>query len=233
MAEVPVITVDGPSGTGKGTVCSILATSLGWHLLDSGSLYRVLALSAISAGVGFDDEVSLEGLVTSMALSFETSGKGLPVRIFLNKQDVSEDIRTESCGNAASLVAALPGVRQALLQRQRAFKQAPGLVDDGRDMGTIVFPSAKLKIFLTASPEERASRRYKQLKEKGISVNLRDLSADIVERDRRDKERAASPLKPADDAVIIDTTDIQIEQVMSQISVLVEQRFGRRANFSH
>ena len=233
MTEVPVITVDGPSGTGKGTVCSILATKLRWHLLDSGSLYRVLALSAIKADVGFDDESALVALVSSMTLSFATSEENNLVRIFLNKQDVSDDIRSESCGNAASLVAALPGVRQALLERQRAFMQPPGLVADGRDMGTIVFPAAELKIFLTASAEERASRRYKQLKEKGISVNLRDLSADIVERDRRDKERAASPLKPADDAVTIDTTEIQIEQVMSQISALVEQRFPGSADFTH
>ena len=233
MIKVPVITVDGPSGTGKGTVCSILATDLKWHLLDSGSLYRVLALSAIRGKLDFDDEAGLIALVTTLDLHFESSGKGLPIKIFLNKQEVSDEIRTESCGNAASLVAALPGVRKALLERQRAFMQLPGLVADGRDMGTIVFPNAELKIFLTASSKERASRRYKQLKEKGISVNLRDLSADIVERDRRDKERVASPLKPADDAVIIDTTGIQIEQVMSQIIALVEERFTRRTNFTH
>ncbi len=231
MNKVPVIAVDGPSGTGKGTICSFLATKLNWHLLDSGALYRVLALSANQQSIALDDEAALASLSETLVLAFE-SGKGVEgIRVILDGTEVSNEIRTETCGNAASLVAALPAVRDALLVRQRQFRQAPGVIADGRDMGTIVFPDAQLKVFLTASAEERAKRRYKQLKEKGINVNLRGLSADIAERDKRDKERVVSPLKAAEDAIVIDTTGIDIALVNSQISVLVRDRFTDHASF--
>ena len=231
MNKVPVIAVDGPSGTGKGTICSFLATKLNWHLLDSGALYRVVALSANQQSIALDDEAALASLCEALVLDFESRKGDEDIRVILNGTEVSEEIRTETCGNAASLVAALPAVRDALLHRQRQFRQAPGLIADGRDMGTIVFPDAQLKVFLTASAEERAKRRYKQLKEKGINVNLRGLSADIAERDKRDKERVVSPLKAAEDAIVIDTTGIDIALVNSQISVLVRDRFADHASF--
>ena len=231
MNKVPVIAVDGPSGTGKGTICSFLATKLSWHLLDSGALYRVVALSANQQSIALDDEAALASLSEMLDLAFE-SGKGDEgIRVILDGTEVSDEIRTEICGNAASLVAALPAVRNALLHRQRQFRQAPGLIADGRDMGTIVFPDAELKVFLTASAEERAKRRYKQLKGKGINVNLRGLSADIAERDKRDKERVVSPLKAAEDAIVIDTTGIDVALVNSQISALVRDRFADHASF--
>lgn len=231
MDKVPVIAIDGPSGTGKGTICSYLATKLKWHLLDSGALYRVVALAASQQAVALDDEPVLASLAASLDLKFENTNTGGAIGVILDANDVSQAIRTETCGNAASLVAALPAVREALLHRQREFRQAPGLIADGRDMGTIVFPDAELKVFLTASAGERALRRYKQLIEKGINVNLRDLSADIAERDRRDKERAVSPLKPAGDAVTIDTTGSDVIAVNSQILTLVQNRFTDLAAF--
>jgi len=231
MDKVPVIAIDGPSGTGKGTICSYLATKLKWHLLDSGALYRVVALAASQHAVALDDEPVLASLAANLDLKFENTNAGDGISVILEANDVSQAIRAESCGNAASLVAALPAVREALLQRQREFRQAPGLIADGRDMGTIVFPDAELKVFLTASAGERALRRYKQLIEKGINVNLRDLSADIAERDRRDKERAVSPLKPAGDAVTIDTTGSDVIAVNSQILTLVQNRFTDLAAF--
>lgn len=231
MRKVPVITIDGPSGTGKGTICSYLATKMNWHLLDSGALYRVVALAANQQSVAVDDEPALAGLAATLDLRFENMSGGEGIGVILDANDVSRAIRTETCGNAASLVAALPAVREALLHRQREFRQAPGLIADGRDMGTIVFPDAELKVFLTASASERALRRYKQLIEKGINVNLRDLSADIAERDRRDKERAVSPLKPAGDAIVIDTTGTDVDAVSSQISSLVHNRFKDLAAF--
>ncbi len=233
MDTIPVITVDGPSGTGKGTICSDLAKKLQWHLLDSGALYRVLAFAAEQRSVRLDDEPGLTKLAGSLNLKFENNNAGEGVQVIYDGQDVSQEIRAETCGNAASLVAALAMVREAMLQRQREFRQQPGLIADGRDMGTIVFPAAELKIFLTASAEERAKRRYKQLKEKGINVNLRGLSADIAERDRRDKERVVSPLRPAEDAIVIDTTGSSIEMVNRKISSLVRNRFTDLANFAH
>ncbi len=231
MSKAPVITVDGPSGTGKGTVCSVLATKLQWHLLDSGALYRVVAYTAERRGVALDDESALAAIAVSLDLKFENRGPGEDNKTILEASDVSQPIRSEKCGNAASRVAALPTVREALLQRQRQFRQMPGLIADGRDMGTHVFSDAELKIFLTASAEERAKRRYKQLKEKGINVNLRDLSADIAERDRRDKERIVSPLKPAEDAIVIDTTMCDVNAVNRQIFSLVQNRFADLAAF--
>jgi cytidylate kinase len=217
MTEIPVITVDGPSGTGKGTVCSFLAMWLGWHLLDSGALYRILAHIAIAQEVSIKDEQALAELAINLEVSFQHGPDGVRV-IDANAKDISDVIRTEECGNAASRIAALKPVREGLLQRQRDFLQAPGLVADGRDMGTVVFPDAAVKIYLTASADERAKRRHKQLNEKGINVNLPGLSADISERDARDKARSVSPLIPADDAIIVDSTELDIRQVCKVVS---------------
>ncbi len=218
----PVITIDGPGGTGKGTVARWLKTWLGWHLLDSGALYRVLGVAAANQGIALSDAPALAAAAATLAVEFRDGDSRTEVR--LAGADVSDLIRSEECGAAASELAAHPAVREALLDRQRAMRRRPGLVADGRDMGTVVFPSAALKIFLTASVEERARRRYKQLKEKGMSVNLAQLSGDISERDRRDQERAVSPLKPATDAVILDTTRYDIRAVEEQVKRLVEDR---------
>lgn len=223
MADIPVITVDGPSGTGKGTICGYLANWLGWHFLDSGAIYRVLALAALNRRIALNSEAQLAQLAGSLNVNF--TNKPGAVQVLLDGEDVSEAIRREECGNAASKVAALAKVRLALLGRQRAFKKPPGLIADGRDMGTVVFPEADLKLFVTATPEARAERRYKQLIEKGISVNLRALSADISERDARDKARAVSPLKPAPDAVIIDSTGLDVDAVNSRVTELVRKKF--------
>ena len=221
--SIPIITVDGPSGTGKGTICSYLTDWLQWHFLDSGALYRVLALAAERQGIKSDDESGLAKLAENLNVAFKVAGAGSLVDVVLDGAVVTDEIRTETCGNAASVIAPIVAVRQALLSRQRAFHQAPGLVADGRDMGTVVFPNATLKLFLTASAEERAKRRYKQLKEKGISANLRDLSAAIAERDERDRSRAASPLKPAEDAIVVDTSLLDIDAVVKNVSELVRK----------
>jgi cytidylate kinase len=213
----PVITIDGASGTGKGTVTHLLAKRLDWHLLDSGALYRVLALAAQKHGVSYDNEAALQVLAQHLDVAFVSAETSTPPRIMLEGQDVSDSIRTEKMGNSASKVAALPAVRTALLSRQRAFREAPGLVTDGRDMGTVVFPDADIKIFLTASPAERAERRYKQLKESGINVNLSDLVEELCERDKRDQERAVAPLRPAEDAVCIDTDHLTVNEVVERI----------------
>lgn len=212
----PVITVDGASGTGKGTVSQLIAKRLGWKLLDSGALYRVLALAAQKHGVSWDNETALRVLAEYFDVQF-IAVESDPPHILLEGEDVTDIIRTEKMGNAASKIAALPAVRTALLNRQRAFRELPGLVADGRDMGTIIFPDADLKIFLTASPEERAQRRYNQLKEKGINVNLSDLVEELRERDKRDQERAVAPLRPAEDAICINTDHLTVEQVVAQI----------------
>lgn len=219
--KVPVITLDGPSGVGKGTVCLWLAKTLGWHILDSGSLYRLLALSA-GDRPDLDDVHQLVELAENMDIEYVPAEEGL--RIYLHAEDVSEAIRSEAVGVRASKIAALPEVRQALLDKQRAFARAPGLVADGRDMGTTVFPNAELKIFLTAGAEERAKRRYKQLKDKEIDANLSQLTVELQERDERDSTRSASPLLAADDAIVIDTTNLDIEQVCGSVMQLVEQR---------
>lgn len=221
MPKIPIITIDGPSGTGKGTVCSHLTDWLGWNFLDSGALYRVLALAAKKHQISNDDEAELANLAENLNVEFKVVGGGALVNVVLDGEIVTDEIRTEECGEAASLVAPIIAVRKALLSRQKAFHKAPGLVADGRDMGTVVFPQATLKIYLTASAEERAKRRFKQLKEKGISANLRDLSASIAERDKRDSTRSASPLKPAEDAIIIDTSTLDIDAVMVKMSELV------------
>ena len=224
----PIITIDGASGTGKGTVSQLLSKRLGWKFLDSGALYRVLALAAQKHSVALNDEKSLEVLAEHLDVQFIAQESNLP-DIILEGENVTETIRTEKIGNAASIVAALPGVRAALLSRQRAFRDAPGLVADGRDMGTVVFPDAELKIFLLASPEQRALRRYNQLKEKGISVNLADLIQELRERDKRDQERTVAPLKPAIDAISIDTDHLTIEQVVERILLEIEGEDGKKA----
>ncbi len=222
--KVPVITIDGASGTGKGVVTHIIAKKLGWNLLDSGVLYRVLALAAQNQGVSLEDEAALTSLADALDVQFIATDIGESLLIFLEKQDVTDTIRTEKIGNAASKAGAFPAVRTALLSRQRAFRTPPGLVADGRDMGTVIFTDAILKIFLTASPEERASRRYNQLNAKGIHVNLSALVEDLRERDKRDRERAVAPLKPAMDAIVIDTDLLTIDQVVAHIMIEVEKK---------
>ena len=225
MSEaVPVITVDGPGGTGKGTLCCYLANWLGWHLLDSGALYRVLAFSAVQQGIPIENEKELADQAQRLNVNFKISANHEGIDVWLDDHDVSQLIRSEECGKNASQLAAYGSVRQALLSRQRKFRQSPGLVADGRDMGTVVFKDAELKIYLTASPEERALRRHKQLKQKGFSVNLAQLSADIAERDTRDSQRTISPLRPAQDAVVINTTNLSIESVNERIRDLVRER---------
>lgn len=219
MFDVPVLTIDGPSGSGKGTLAQRLAVELGWHYLDSGAIYRVLAQAALQANIDFSDVVALTALAETLPVTFKVEGDGLVV--LLNGEDVSLLIRSEQAGNAASKVAAIPEVRAALLQRQRDFRQAPGLVTDGRDMGTVVFEDAPFKVYLTASAEVRAQRRYKQLKEKGIDSNLSDLIAEITERDERDQQRDVAPLKPATDAMILDSTALGIDAVFQRVREFV------------
>ena len=220
--ETPVITLDGPSGSGKGTICQLLAKHLGYHYLDSGALYRLLGLAARRHGIALDDVEEVAVLAAHLDIAFETTDKGVKVR--LEGEDVSRDIRTEEAGADASKVAAIPAVRDALLHRQRVFAQAPGLVADGRDMGTVVFPLAQAKIFLDASPEVRAERRYKQLIDKGESVNLAALVEQVRERDERDRTREISPLVPAHDAVVIDSSSMAIEEVLNSVLLIVSQR---------
>ncbi|MDG9883142.1 (d)CMP kinase [Pseudomonas putida CSV86] len=215
--QAPVITIDGPSGSGKGTVAGLLARRLGWNLLDSGALYRLLAFAAGNHGVDLTNEELLKALAAHLDVQFLAAEEGQLQRIILEGDDVSNDIRNEHVGAGASQVAALPAVREALLQRQRAFREAPGLIADGRDMGTVVFPDAPLKIFLTASAEERARRRYLQLKAKGDDVSLSSLLDEIRARDERDTQRSVAPLKPAADAIQLDSTELSIEQVLERI----------------
>lgn len=226
QTQIPVLTIDGPGGSGKGTISAQLAQLLGWHYLDSGALYRLLGIAAQRAGVATDDAPGLLALLGGIDIRFEASDGS----VWLGEDEVSSELRQEAAGALASEVAVVPEVRAALLARQRQFRQAPGLVADGRDMGTVVFPDALLKVFLTASPEERANRRYKQLIAKGIDVNLSALFLDIKARDERDSNRAASPLKPADDAIVVDTTDLSIEQVVATVLEMVRQRLPMTDN---
>lgn len=220
--HAPVITVDGPSGAGKGTLCMLLAEKLGWNLLDSGAIYRVLALAAIHHGVDIESEDALVPLAAHLDVQFVAEGE--LVKVILEGEDVSDTLRTEEVGNSASKVAALPRVREALLRRQRAFSEAPGLVADGRDMGTVVFPGAEVKIFLDASAEERATRRMNQLQKKGLDVNFGSLLSEIQERDYRDRNRAVAPLRPADDALVLDSTELSIEQVLEKVLAHVDAK---------
>jgi cytidylate kinase len=222
---VPVIAIDGPSGSGKGTVSRLLARRLGWHLLDSGALYRLVALAGIARGLDPQDEAGHAAVAASLDARFEVDGAG-GERVLLDGRDVTGELRSETTGSAASRVAAMPAVRAALIGRQRGFATAPGLVADGRDMGSIVFPDAPLKIFLTASPEERARRRHKQLIEKGLTVNLADLSREIRERDHRDANRSVAPLRASDDAVVIDSTNVGVSDVVGQIENLARSRIA-------
>lgn len=222
MADAAVITVDGPSGSGKGTLAARLARNLGWHLLDSGALYRIVAWSALADRVALDDGAALARLATRLEIRFDVNGDD--VRVIVGATDVSRAIRDEAVSVAASQVAALPPLRTALLETQHGFRRPPGLVADGRDMGTVVFADAPLKIFLDASAEERARRRYKQLKDKDLGVSLRALLESIRERDERDRSRAVSPLKPASDAVVIDSSSLSIDEVFEQVWQLAIDR---------
>lgn len=216
--SVPVLTIDGPSGAGKGTVSRAIARKLGWHYLDSGSIYRSLAIAAIAAGADLSDEAVVAEVAKTMVLEFECADE---LTVKLDGKDITGQLGLESTGKAASVVAALPEVRKVLLQKQKDFKKPPGLVADGRDMGTVVFPDAQNKVFLTASAEERAMRRYKQLKEKGIDANLPLITQEIEERDRRDQQRKVAPLMQADDAFFIDSSDMSIETVIERIVNLI------------
>ena len=217
----PVITIDGPAGSGKGTISQRVADKLGWNILDSGALYRLVALVAQRKTIALDDDEALTEIAESLDVNFKSGGERLEMT--LEGDIVTDSIRTEECGSGASQVAAITGVRDALLDRQRRFLQEPGLVADGRDMGTVVFPSAKVKIFLTASPEIRAERRLNQLKQQGISANLRGLIRDIEERDARDSNRKDAPLVPATDAIIIDTGVMSIDEVVNTVMEAVQK----------
>jgi len=225
-STTPVLTIDGPSGSGKGTISRITAGRLGWHYLDSGALYRVVGYAAGRDGTDLADHEALAALALGTQIRFVTAGDAEP-RVMVDGVDATDAIRTETAGAAASAIAPIPAVRQALLAKQHAFRMPPGLVADGRDMGTIVFPDARWKVFLTASAAQRAERRHKQLKEKGLSVNLDDLLREILARDARDAERTVAPLKPAEDAVLIDTTDVPVERVVERVLALLPDSFRR------
>ena len=218
-AEIPVIAIDGPGGSGKGTISTRLAEHLGWNFLDSGALYRLTALAVMKNNIPLDDEAALGEAADRLDIRFETSPDG--VKTFLDGEDVSDRLRHEDTGVMASKIAVTPAVRAALVKRQRRFRTLPGLVADGRDMGTVIFPDADLKIFLTASAEIRAQRRHKQLKEKGESVNLSRLFREIKARDLRDQSRSIAPLRPAEDAVIIDSTNLSVEEVLDKVISMV------------
>jgi cytidylate kinase len=222
--KVPVIAIDGPSGSGKGSIALMVARVLGYHVLDSGALYRLLALSCIERGLSEADESALCNVAARLPVAFEEGTPGEPARVLLDGRDVGDRIRDEDVGQLASKVAALPGVRQALLARQRAFARAPGLVADGRDMGTVVFPDAEVKIFLDADVEERGRRREKQLLAQGVSATFPRLVEELRARDDRDRNRPVAPLRPADGAVVIDSTHLGREEVFQQVMAVVRQR---------
>jgi CMP/dCMP kinase len=219
MSEIPVLTIDGPSGAGKGTISRAIARQLGWHYLDSGSIYRSLAIACLQAEIDLYDVTAVCRIAQNLQLTFECTES---LTVTLNDQDITALLATETTGNAASIVAANPDVRALLLQKQKDFQQLPGLVADGRDMGSVVFPNASFKVYLTASAEQRAKRRYKQLIDKGIDANLAQITREIEERDRRDSERSTAPLVVPDGALIIDSSDLSIEQVMNAVTDLVQ-----------
>lgn len=219
---VPVLTIDGPSGSGKGTIARAVAERLGWHLLDSGALYRAVGYAATRADLDLNDAAALTGCAERVDIAFRDPKDGGETRVLVNGRDVTDELRTETAGAAASAIAAIPTVRKALVARQLAFRRPPGLVADGRDMGTVIFPDAAHKVFLTASAGERAQRRYKQLKEKGLDVTLSSLLHEIEARDARDATRAVSPLKPAADAVLVDTTGMPIPDVVKRVLSVVQ-----------
>jgi len=229
-ALIPVVTIDGPGGAGKGTISRLLADRLGWHYLDSGAMYRALGLAAGHRGIDLDDAPALAELAHGLDVHFATDESGAE-RIELDGRDVTTQVRSEAGGSAASRVAGIGVVREALLARQRAFREAPGLVADGRDMGTVVFADSRAKIFLTASAAARAERRHKQLKEKGMDANLAHLRVQLEERDVRDAERANSPLRPADDAVMVDSTELGIDACLLRVVEIVSHRFAGEVQF--
>ncbi|HEY0178288.1 MAG TPA: (d)CMP kinase [Dokdonella sp.] len=218
---VPVLAIDGPSGSGKGTISRAVADALGWHLLDSGAIYRAVGYAAGVAGIDLSDAAAATRCAETTRIAFRDPKDGGETRVVVNGHDATDEIRTETCGAAASAIAAIPGVRAALFEKQRSFRRAPGLVADGRDMGTVVFPDATFKIFLTASAEERARRRYKQLKGKGLAVTLSALLREIEARDERDATRRVAPLKPAPGALIIDTTGVAVDDVVARVLGIV------------
>lgn len=222
--SVPVLAIDGPSGSGKGTISARVAEALGWHLLDSGALYRAIGFAASMAGLDLSDADAVTRCAETTKIAFRDSKDGGEARVIVNGVDASAEIRTETCGAAASAIAAIPSVRSALFDKQRSFRRPPGLVADGRDMGTVIFPDAQIKVFLTASAEERARRRYKQLKEKGLGVTLAALLREIEARDVRDAGRSVAPLKAAVDAVLIDSTGMPIDIVVAKVLDLVRDR---------
>jgi cytidylate kinase len=223
--DTPVLTIDGPSGSGKGTISRHVAQRLGWHYLDSGALYRAVGVAAGWADLDLDDPGALVRCAFDTEIGFNDSPEG-ELRVIVNGLDATDELRTETAGAAASAIAAIPEVRAALKERQRVFRQPPGLVADGRDMGTVIFPDADFKVFLTASAEERAERRYKQLKDKGVSVTLAGLLREILARDARDASRAVAPLRPAEDAVRIDTTGLSIDEVVERVLALLPGAVG-------
>jgi cytidylate kinase len=220
-APVPVLTIDGPSGSGKGTVSALVAERLGWRLLDSGALYRAVGYAAGMGGVDLSDVEAVTRCAHETRIHFRAATDGGETRVVVNGRDATDELRTETAGAAASAIASMPSVREALLALQLGFRKAPGLVADGRDMGTVIFPDAPFKVFLTASAAERAKRRYKQLKEKGLRVTLGGLRREIEARDSRDAARAVAPLKAADDAVLVDTTGMDIDEVVAKVFAVV------------